>query len=88
MVSFFVCLQPNIITMLDSKILSNATCIILEYMHGRDLCDRVVDDATAEKYGLNDGNVVRFLFFQICSGVEYLHNQRFVHRDLKVNFFF
>lgn len=53
--------------------------IILEYMEGGELTDRILSvDAFPE-------STVKFLFYQIALAVQYLQNQGITHRDLKVS---
>lgn len=53
--------------------------IILEYMQGGELTDRV------EKHNLTESQV-KFYFYQITLAVQHLHSKGITHRDLKVIF--
>lgn len=54
-------------------------CLILEFMEGGDLLNRIVnspDSRLSEKQ-------TRFMFFQVTEAVNYLHSKGITHRDIK-----
>lgn len=51
--------------------------IILELMEGGELFDRIT------KHGGLEEPVTKFIFWQLCFAVEYLHSNGITHRDLK-----
>lgn len=53
-----------------------AVFIVLEYLEGGELTKYI-------HRGLTEAQT-KFLFYQIALGMEYLHNQGVIHRDLKV----
>lgn len=60
-------------------------CLVLEYVDGGELFDFVqqkgmLDDAT----GHVDERLVKDLFFQLVTVVQWMHEQNVVHRDLKL----
>lgn len=56
----------------------NKLFLILEYMSGGDLAQLL-----ALKKRLSEP-VARQIFYQVAAGVNYMHNQQIVHRDIKV----
>lgn len=53
-----------------------AVFIVLEYLEGGELTKYIENGLTEAQ--------AKFLFYQIILGIEYLHNQGVIHRDLKV----
>lgn len=53
-------------------------CLITELVEGGELFERIVDD----DFELTEKKAAIFMR-QICEGVEYMHNQRIVHLDMK-----
>ena len=56
------------------------TIILMEYLAGGELFDRISE----ESFTLTETACVDFLT-QICQGVSYLHSQNILHLDLKVS---
>ncbi|CAF3796861.1 unnamed protein product [Adineta steineri] len=69
--------HPCIIRVYDVYDTPNAVYIVLELVEGGELFDRVVAN------GQFDEITSKFLFRQICIGVQYLHDRSITHRDLK-----
>ncbi|XP_012509418.1 PREDICTED: myosin light chain kinase 3 isoform X2 [Propithecus coquereli] len=68
----------NLIQLYDAFESKSSFTLIMEYVDGGELFDRITD----EKYHLTELDVVLFTR-QICEGVRYLHQQYVLHLDLK-----
>ncbi|XP_067905468.1 myosin light chain kinase 3 isoform X2 [Heterodontus francisci] len=68
----------NLIQLYDAFEAKNNVTLIMEYVGGGELFDRIID----ENYNLTELETIIFMK-QICEGVQYLHQQYVLHLDLK-----
>lgn len=68
--------HENVVRVLDSGFDSNDGYIVLEYLSGQTLSERIDVAAMGDEE-------IRSLGIQLCNGVEAIHNAGLVHRDLK-----
>ena len=68
--------HPNIIETIDLIQQDDQWCIVLEYLHGGDMMNFLLDHSltASETYGY---------FSQLLNGVRYLHQMGVAHKDLK-----
>lgn len=70
-------MHPCILKLFGVESRVGSMAIYLEFMQGGDLLSRI------QKYKYFSESLTKFLFYQMCAGVQYLHSERVTHRDLK-----
>lgn len=73
--------HPCILSFFNVRTYDSSVAIYLEYMAGGDLFSRI--QKIENKGEHMSESLSKFLFYQICTGVKYLHDTRVTHRDLK-----
>ncbi|KAI9764281.1 MAG: Protein kinase [Geoglossum simile] len=69
--------HPNIVNFIDAYLRSsNELWVVMEYMEGGALTD-VIDNNTIEE------DQISSICFETCKGLEHLHRQNIIHRDIK-----
>lgn len=69
--------HPCILKLFKMQTYTDSVAIFIDFMQGGDLLARII------KRGYFPESLTKFLFYQICCGVDYLHQQNIIHRDLK-----
>ncbi|KAJ8258482.1 hypothetical protein COCON_G00174940 [Conger conger] len=70
--------HPNIIQLFDAYEVRNQVVLILEFVGGGELFERILD----ESFPLTELDAVIFVK-QICEGIQYMHQMYVLHLDLK-----
>lgn len=71
--------HPCILKLHKMQTYIDSVAILIEFMAGGDLITRIQN---AEKKFFSE-RLTKFVFYQICCGVQYLHDRNVTHRDLK-----
>jgi len=71
--------HPNISTLYDFTEIDSQPCIIMEYVDGQTLAERIRPSAPL---GVRD---IIFIFEPIVEAIAYIHSKGVVHRDIKSN---
>ncbi|KAM9165765.1 myosin light chain kinase family member 4 isoform 2-T2 [Pangshura tecta] len=70
--------HTNLIQLYDAFESKNDIVLVMEYVDGGELFDRIIDD----KYNLTEMDTILFTK-QICQGIQYMHQMYILHLDLK-----
>ncbi|XP_032916782.1 myosin light chain kinase family member 4 [Catharus ustulatus] len=68
----------NLIQLYDAFESKNDIVLVMEYVEGGELFDRIID----ENYNLTEMDTISFIK-QICKGIQYMHQMYILHLDLK-----
>ncbi|XP_010161528.1 myosin light chain kinase family member 4, partial [Antrostomus carolinensis] len=68
----------NLIQLYDAFESKNDIVLVMEYVEGGELFDRIID----ENYNLTEMDTILFIK-QICEGIQYMHQMYILHLDLK-----
>ena len=71
--------HPNIIKYYDFIFKNNKEIIIMEYVEGGNLKEKI-----EEKKVIEENKIIDW-FIEICEGIKYIHNKKIIHRNLKSN---
>ncbi|KAL4433127.1 hypothetical protein ABPG74_010822 [Tetrahymena malaccensis] len=74
--------HPNIIKYYETFQYEQKLCIVMEYAEGGDLKKRVTEKQHKKEFF--DESQIWNMFSQICLAVKYLHDNKILHRDLKI----
>lgn len=69
--------HPCILKLFTTRTFIDSVAIFIDFMKGGDLFDRISKD------GHFSESLAKFVFYQVCCGIDYLHSQNVIHRDLK-----
>ncbi|XP_041039280.1 myosin light chain kinase 3 isoform X1 [Carcharodon carcharias] len=70
--------HTNLIQLYDAFESKNDIILVMEYIDGGELFDRIID----ESYNLTEMDTILFVR-QICEGLQYMHQRYILHLDLK-----
>ncbi|XP_072047878.1 myosin light chain kinase, smooth muscle-like [Amphiura filiformis] len=70
--------HPKLLQLYDLYSAGKNMCLVLEYVSGGELFDRVISD----EFELTEKEVT-FFMRQICEGVKFMHTQKVLHLDMK-----
>ena len=72
--------HPNVATLYDFCEVQGQPCIIMEYVDGQTIAERI--EANAAPLPLSE---TVYVFEKVCEAVEYVHRHGIIHRDIKSN---
>ncbi|HST54248.1 MAG TPA: serine/threonine-protein kinase [Pyrinomonadaceae bacterium] len=71
--------HPNIATLYDFCEVAGQPCIIMEYIDGQAISERIAG------YGALPLTETVYVFERVCEAIEYIHRHGVIHRDIKSN---
>jgi serine/threonine protein kinase len=78
--------HPNIIRYKRSFLAKGSLCILMDFAEKGDLYQIVKEQKKTQKYFEED--VVMNWFVQSCLGLQHIHSQKILHRDIKTKVFY
>ena len=76
--------HPNIVRLIDLKKTKSHCYIVMEYCNGGDLSGCLKKYKAAYRRPFSE-EIVQYLMRQIVSGIYFLHSNKIIHRDLKLD---
>ncbi|VDL60884.1 unnamed protein product, partial [Hymenolepis diminuta] len=70
--------HPNLLHLHEFFSEPNESAMVLEFLSGGELFDRIVDDG----YTMNEGEVIKYIR-QLLEGLQHMHENHIVHLDIK-----
>ena len=76
--------HPNIVRLIDLKKTKSHCYIVMEYCNGGDLSSCLKKYKAAHRRPFSE-EIVQYIMRQVVSGLEFLHSNKIIHRDLKLD---
>ena len=76
--------HPNIVRLIDLKKTKSHCYIVMEYCNGGDLSSCLKKYKAAHRRPFSE-EIVQYIMRQVVNGLEFLHSNKIIHRDLKLD---
>ena len=76
--------HPNIVRLIDLKKTKSHCYIVMEYCNGGDLSGCLKKYKAAHRRPFSE-EIVQYIMRQVVSGISFLHSNKIIHRDLKLD---